>query len=269
METGRRALGMAAGLRIVPELAVTGPRRRGSRCCARSLALPGRADLLVWAIRRWHWSQADSPPGMAGSTIWRWRWRMWMRRLPECWRAARGWRRRHPMARARLPNSGARGVRYVFLEGPEGRGSSFVRVLVGSRDGLPGHDHIGIPCADLAATEAFFLGLGFAALGGERSGPGRWVTRVRFLGLGASVVELYEPPAPARGRAPVLPRALWRGIGWKVRRWRRGCGIGPDGLRVTVVWRNLTQISRKILTQNFEGPVLRGQWPLFDVRVSG
>ncbi|WRH61714.1 MAG: hypothetical protein RSE12_15245 [Fuscovulum sp.] len=128
------------------------------------------------------------------------------------------------------------GVRYVFLQGPEGARIELCARLGGPvRDGLPGHDHLGIPCTDLAATEAFFLGLGFAQMAANDLLRDDGVTRVRFLGLGASIVELYEPPA-LRGRvADFAEAALWRGIRLEGSALVPGLRQGPDGLRVTVV----------------------------------
>jgi catechol 2,3-dioxygenase-like lactoylglutathione lyase family enzyme len=128
------------------------------------------------------------------------------------------------------------GVRYVFLQGPEGARIELCARLGGPvRDGLPGHDHLGIPCTDLAVTEAFFLGLGFVSLAANDLVRGDGVTRVRFLGLGASVVELYEPPA-LRGRvAGFAEPALWRGIRLEGSALAPGLRQGPEGLRVTVV----------------------------------
>lgn len=128
------------------------------------------------------------------------------------------------------------GVRYVFLQGPEGARIELCARLAGpARDGLPGHDHIGIPCRDLAATEAFFLSLGLAPLAANDLLRDDGVTHVRFLGFGTSVVELYEPPA-LRGAAPGFsPTPFWAGIRMAGSTLTPGPRTGPDGLRVTVV----------------------------------
>lgn len=127
------------------------------------------------------------------------------------------------------------GVRYVFLEGPEGaRIELCARLPKDLRAGLPGHDHIGIPCTDLAATEGFFLGLGLAPLAAVDLTREDGVTRVRFLAAGASVVELYEPPALRGAVAPFAAEGLWRGLRLESAGIAPGLRVGPDGLRVTV-----------------------------------
>ena len=128
------------------------------------------------------------------------------------------------------------GVRYVFLEGPEGaRIELCARLPQDGRAGLPGHDHIGIPCTDLAATEGFFLGLGLRPLAAVDLRRDDGVTKVRFLAAGDSVVELYEPPALRGAVAPFAAEGLWRGLRLEGAGIAPGLRIGPDGLRVTVV----------------------------------
>jgi len=128
------------------------------------------------------------------------------------------------------------GVRYVFLEGPEGaRIELCARLPQDGRAGLPGHDHIGIPCTDLAATEGFFLGLGLRPLAAVDLRRDDGVTKVRFLAAGDSVVELYEPPALRGAVAPFAAEGLWRGLRLEGAGIAPGLRIGPDGLRVAVV----------------------------------
>ena len=123
------------------------------------------------------------------------------------------------------------GVRYVFLTGPEGaRIELCARRGAAPRDGLPGHDHIGIPCTDIDATASFFRDLGLAPLAAVDLDRPDGITRVRFLGLGASVVELYQPPAPPA----VAGNALWRGLRLSGATGAKGERSGPDGLRVTL-----------------------------------
>lgn len=127
------------------------------------------------------------------------------------------------------------GVRYVFLEGPEGARIELCARLGGPpRSGLPGHDHIGIPCTDLAATEAFFLSLGLTQVAAVDLDRADGVTKVRFLTSGTDMVELYEPPA-LRGQ-PVARKGdgLWRGLRLIGATTGGGTRTGPDGLRVTL-----------------------------------
>lgn len=133
------------------------------------------------------------------------------------------------------------GVRYVFLEGPEGARIELCARLGGAvrgeaeQDALPGHEHLGIPCADIAATEAFFLSLGFVRLAANELVRPDGVTLVRFLVAGSSVVELYEPPA-LRGKAVAFAEvALWSGMRLTGTALVPGVRQGPEGLRVTVV----------------------------------
>lgn len=128
----------------------------------------------------------------------------------------------------------AAGVRYVFLEGPEGARIEFCAQREGpARSGLPGHDHIGIPCTDIAATEAFFLSLGLRPVAAVDLRRADGVTKVRFLSAGAGMVELYEPPALRGGPAPFAAQGLWRGLRL-IGAEGEGLCIGPDGLRVTL-----------------------------------
>ncbi|NBE06030.1 VOC family protein [Paragemmobacter ruber] len=128
------------------------------------------------------------------------------------------------------------GVRYVFLEGPEGARIELCAHLGGAaRPGLPGHDHLGIPCTDIAASSAFWEGLGAAPVAAVDLARPDGVTRVRFLSLGDSMVELYEPPALRGARAGFAAPALWRGLRLQGTALAPGLREGPDGLRVAVV----------------------------------
>ena len=128
------------------------------------------------------------------------------------------------------------GMRYVFLTGPEGARIELCARLGGAaRAGLPGHDHLGIPCTDIAASAAFWTGLGAEPLAAVDLSRADGVTQVRFLSLGDGVVELYEPPA-LRGQVPgFAENALWRGVRVGGTGLEPGLRIGPDGLRVTVL----------------------------------
>ncbi len=117
------------------------------------------------------------------------------------------------------------GVRYLFLQGPEG-----ARIELIERPATPvgpGHDHIGLPCADLAATLDLFTELGARPAASVRLQRPEGVTEVRFLTLGRSMLELYQPPVPP---APA-PQGLWRRLliaGAAAR-------TGPGGLSVAPV----------------------------------
>lgn len=128
------------------------------------------------------------------------------------------------------------GVRYVFLEGPEGARIELCGRLAGpARAGLPGHDHIGIACAELVGMERFFLDLGLRPLAAVDLRRADGVTAVRFLAAGDSVVELYAPPA-LRGQEVALAAAgLWQGLRLEGAALSPGLRLGPGGVRVTVV----------------------------------
>lgn len=128
------------------------------------------------------------------------------------------------------------GIAYVFLRGPEGaRIELCSRLPQDTRPGLPGHDHIGIPCTDIAASVGFFSGLGFATVHSVSLNRPDGVTEVRFLSAGASVVELYEPPALRGAKHPFTVNSFWRGLRATGTGQPAGELIGPDGLRLTII----------------------------------
>ncbi|MBC2835773.1 VOC family protein [Paragemmobacter straminiformis] len=128
------------------------------------------------------------------------------------------------------------GITYVFLRGPEGaRIELCQRLPADTRAGLPGHDHIGIPCTDIAASQAFFESLGCALLSAVSLHRPEGVTEVRFLSAGASVVELYEPPALRGGKPAFAENGFWAGLRLVGTALDKGERSGPDGLRLTVL----------------------------------
>lgn len=135
-----------------------------------------------------------------------------------------------------IPEFWENGVRYVFLQGPEGaRIELCAKRAAAPRADLPGHDHIGIPCTDIAATAGFFAGLGLAPLAAVTLTRADGDTHVRFLGHGPHVVELYEPPH-LRGTTGTNPEtALWHGLRLTGAIGPKGLQHGPDGLRVTLL----------------------------------
>lgn len=127
------------------------------------------------------------------------------------------------------------GIEYVFLRGPEGaRIELCARLPADIRPGLPGHDHIGIPCTDIAASQSFFADLGFSLLSSVSLARDDGVTEVRFLSAGASVVELYEPPSLRGATAPVA-RGLWHGLRLIGTDRPAGPLVGPDNLHLTLI----------------------------------
>lgn len=121
-----------------------------------------------------------------------------------------------------IPEFWGAGVRYLFLCGPEGARIELIQNL-GQPKG-PGHDHIGIPCTDIASSVAFVVSLGGKVVHSVTLERPEGRTEVRFLALGTSVVELYQPPdaTPRPGPGP-WSRLLIPGAAHLT---------GPDGLRV-------------------------------------
>ena len=127
------------------------------------------------------------------------------------------------------------GVRYVFLAGPEGARIELCARRGGGATGTAGHDHIGIPCTDIAASESFFRDLGLVPMAAVDLDRPEGVTHVRFLRHGDSVVELYGTPELRDQAAPFAENALWRGLRVAGTGLPKGERIGPDGLRVTLI----------------------------------
>lgn len=125
------------------------------------------------------------------------------------------------------------GVRYVFLRGPEGaRIELCARRGAAEQPDLPGHDHIGVPCTDTTATEAFLLSLGLTLVARFVLVRPEGTIPVHFLSAGNSVVELYGPPGHNASALSQTP--LWRGLRL-LNSDRSGIVTGPDGLTVTLV----------------------------------
>ena len=109
-----------------------------------------------------------------------------------------------------IPEFWTAGTRYVFIKGPEGARIELCARPGPARPGLPGHDHIGIPCSDLPAMAAFFRSLGCAEIAATTLIRDGGNVSVAFLGLGTSVIELYCPPD--RAAASVAAAGHWRGL---------------------------------------------------------
>jgi catechol 2,3-dioxygenase-like lactoylglutathione lyase family enzyme len=107
-----------------------------------------------------------------------------------------------------IPEFWDAGTEYVFVEGPEGARIEVCARPGSTRPGLPGHDHLGIACRDLATMRAFFLDLGLTEIAATVLHREAGDVAVAFLSTGVSTVELYAPPvAPAPAAAP-----FWRGL---------------------------------------------------------
>lgn len=123
------------------------------------------------------------------------------------------------------------GVRYVFLQGPEGaRIELCAKRGTPARPHRPGHDHLGLPCTDIAATAAFFTDLGAKPVAAVTLIRPEGEIAVRFLSAGQSVIELYAPPGHDASTLSQTP--LWRGLRL-YGTGRSGSLTGPDGVQVT------------------------------------
>lgn len=120
-----------------------------------------------------------------------------------------------------IPEFWRGGMRYLFLTGPDGARIELCHNLA---DPQPlGHDHIGIPCTDIAASEAFVMGLGGRLVSAVTLTRSDGDTQVRFIELSGGLLEFYMapvmPPVAAQG---CWSRLLVPGLAAAV--------TGPDGL---------------------------------------
>lgn len=109
-----------------------------------------------------------------------------------------------------IPEFWNHGVRYVFFEGPEGALIELCmkKGQVSSNDW--GHDHIGIECEDIAASQTQFENAGCDLLASHSLHRDDDVTDVAFLKRGASVAELFCPPKASKA-ADTPPLSGWVG----------------------------------------------------------
>lgn len=121
-----------------------------------------------------------------------------------------------------IPEFWGGGVRFAFLHGPAGARIELIQNLAAPKG--PGHDHIGIPCRDIDAMAAFVASIGGREVHSAALDRPEGRTEVRFLAIGSSMIELYQPPdagpRPARG---LWSRLLIPGV---------PAQTGPDGLCV-------------------------------------
>ena len=87
------------------------------------------------------------------------------------------------------------GLRFVYLSGPETARIELCQRLTGASPAI-GQDHIGIPCADIAAVQAFFLAEGATPISAVDLIRPEGTIPVRFLAYQGGVVELYQPALP-------------------------------------------------------------------------
>jgi catechol 2,3-dioxygenase-like lactoylglutathione lyase family enzyme len=102
-----------------------------------------------------------------------------------------------------IPEFWEDGLRFVYLTGPETARIELCQRVTGAAPEV-GHDHIGIPCHDLATMQAFCEGLGATLTAAVDLTRPEGTIPVRFLAFAGGVIELYQPKAADRSA-----RGLW------------------------------------------------------------
>ena len=98
------------------------------------------------------------------------------------------------------------GVRYAFVEGPDGVPLELIAPIGGpARDG--GLDHLGLRTADVAGAAGAILSRGGRAVASHLLGPPGAPVHVEFLREGGLMWELFDEPPLAAPDA-----ALWAGV---------------------------------------------------------
>ncbi|WP_135447588.1 VOC family protein [Tabrizicola caldifontis] len=113
------------------------------------------------------------------------------------------------------------GLRFVYLSGPEGARIELCQRLTGA-PAETGQDHVGIPCADLAAMQGFLEGHGARLIAAVDLSRPEGTIPVRFLAFHGGVMELFQPPLADRVREGHWSRLLVRGLPGPIH--------GPEGL---------------------------------------
>lgn len=109
-----------------------------------------------------------------------------------------------------IPEFWSDGLQYVFFEGPEG---ALIELCV-KKGQTPyenwGHDHIGIECEDIAASQCQFESAGCKLVANHVLHRDDGITDVAFLERGRSIAELFCPPK-ANEAAETPPQSGWVG----------------------------------------------------------
>lgn len=113
------------------------------------------------------------------------------------------------------------GLRFVYLSGPSTARIELCQRITGAAPDV-GHDHIGIPCHDLPAMQAFFEGQGARLTASVDLMRPDGVVPVRFLSFAGGVIELYQPKNAERAAHGLWSRLLVVGLAARLQ--------GPDGL---------------------------------------
>lgn len=120
-----------------------------------------------------------------------------------------------------IPEFWGDGLRFVYLAGPESARIELCQRITGAAADI-GHDHIGIPCHDLAAMQAFFEGQGAKLTASFVLHRPKAVIPVRFLSYAGGVIELFQPARADRAVHGLWSRLLVPGLPDAV--------SGPEGL---------------------------------------
>lgn len=113
------------------------------------------------------------------------------------------------------------GLRFVYLTGPETARIELCQRVTGAPADI-GHDHIGIPCNDLAAMQAFFQEQGATLVTSVDLARPEGTIPVRFLAYQGGVIELFQPKTAPRAAQGLWSRLLVAGLGTAVQ--------GPEDL---------------------------------------
>lgn len=113
------------------------------------------------------------------------------------------------------------GLRFVYFAGPFSARIELCQRITGASPDV-GHDHVGIPCHDLPAMQAFFEGQGARLTAAVDLDRPEGVIPVRFLAFAGGVLELYQPKHADRAAHGLWSRLLVPGLPAPVE--------GPEGL---------------------------------------
>lgn len=113
------------------------------------------------------------------------------------------------------------GIRFVYLSGPEGARTELCQRITGAAAEV-GHDHIGIPCTDIAAMQAFFEAQGAHLVASAELARPEGTIPVRFLSYVDGVIELFQPKTARRADKGLWSRLCVGGLASDV--------TGPEGL---------------------------------------
>lgn len=125
-----------------------------------------------------------------------------------------------------IPEFWDAGLRFVYLSGPESARIELCQRVTGAPPQI-GHDHIGIPCADLPAVQAFFEGQGARLTTTIELARPDGTIPVRFLDFHGGVIELFQPASADRAAQGLWSRLLIPGLPAPIH--------GPEGLTLAPV----------------------------------